>query len=296
MSVVVALVACGAGDKNVTSCGADADCDSGVCIDNKSYETCSRQTDCAAAYCVNKAHADTTVAVCSTDAAFRTCTDDAACAALVVTACEAAHCVGDTGAKACAVQALPDATGCDQDVVGEAADEVSDAEGSSTGLKNGDFSQGLAYWTASGGLGSHISFPTSVVYKTSDCLPSQDGNPFLSIDSYGVNGYVQQTFTVPPNATTLSLRTWNNLDPVQVTISVVAGEQTTVLEAFQPPSLEALSNPADYYSVICTFNDPATRSYPIDGFQGQQVTLQLGSSYVSGINGTIGNFDDVAVR
>ncbi len=102
---------------------------------------------------------------------------------------------------------------------------------------------------------------------------------------------------VPANASTLTLETWNNLDPVEVRVSIInAGGVETVLGDFQPPSIQALSDPNNYYSVICTGNAPATPSYSIKSYAGQTVTLRLRGIFIGGINGTFANFDNVAVQ
>jgi hypothetical protein len=106
------------------------------------------------------------------------------------------------------------------------------------------------------------------------------------------DAYIEQRFKVPANASTLSLRVWNSLDPVVATISL----NSTVLEQFTPPSLQKLRDPRDLRSVICTGNSPVTRSYDLSSFRGQTVTLRLRANNAPGINGTILIFDDVKVN
>ena len=162
-----------------------------------------------------------------------------------------------------------------------------------SGLKNGDFSEGLSYWTQVGN--ASWSVPTSISYG---CSATQAGTQFASGSAYGADGSLEQTFTVPPEAKTLSLYTWNNLDPVVVAVSMIYNGQETVFTPanYEPPSAQALSNPEDYYSVVCTGNPPAFLQYPISQFDGNQVTLRLRATYVGGINGTIGNFSEVMVQ
>jgi hypothetical protein len=181
----------------------------------------------------------------------------------------------------------------------------------STSLVNGDFSKGLTGWTAytsetSGSLSQYVFINTSCYYGTEDDYPAQEGNPFVEMEAVGTKGdpyggfydYIQQTFTVPANATTLSLRAWNNLDPVYAVISIIdSAGNITVLDTFTPPSIQALSNPNNPYSVVATGNTAVTKVYSISGYAGQTITLRLeADGYPTGENGFYTNFDDVTVQ
>ena len=162
---------------------------------------------------------------------------------------------------------------------------------------NGDFSQGLTDWTQFGTATTTVTTtPPNSFADLSSCIPSQNGNPFALVAAYAADGGIEQTFTMPSNATQLSMRTWNNLDPVTVTISLVAAGQETVLQSFSPPSMQKLSDPNNYDSVVCTGAAPASVTYDVTKFHGQSVTLKLRGTYISGINGTFASFDDVAVK
>lgn len=157
-------------------------------------------------------------------------------------------------------------------------------------LQNGDFSQNLSFWNVVNVRGGRVAISSEVSFG---CLPSQTGNPFVYLDVYSnQDAYIEQRFKVPANASTLSLRVWNSLDPVVATISL----NSTILEQFTPPSLQKLRDPRDLRSVICTGNSPVTRSYNISSFRGQTVTLRLRANNAPGINGTILIFDDVKVN
>jgi hypothetical protein len=167
------------------------------------------------------------------------------------------------------------------------------------GLQNGDFSGGLACWSTVvvSGSGS-AAIGTSVFYAPTDanCDPLQTGHPFLSLNDYAADVYVSQTFTVPSAAQMLSWEEWNNLDPTTAKVSIVAGGTETVLDSSVPPSLQALSNPSDDYSVVCSGNMPTSMSKSIAQFAGQEVELRLRGTYVSGVNGLLTNYADVAVH
>jgi hypothetical protein len=182
----------------------------------------------------------------------------------------------------------------------------------STSLVNGDFSNGLTGWTAytsetSGSLSQYVYINSSCYYGTEDDYPAQEGNPFVQMEAVGTKGnpyyggfydYIQQTFTVPANGTTLSLRAWNNLDPVYAVISIIdSAGNITVLDTFTPPSIQALSNPNNPYSVVATGNTSVTKVYSISGYAGQTITLRLeADGYPTGENGFYTNFDDVTVQ
>jgi hypothetical protein len=169
----------------------------------------------------------------------------------------------------------------------------------SGGIVNGSFSNGLSGWTFSGTPGTTVSLFTSEYYNDQHCFPAQEGNPFaaLLIGGSNNNAAISQTFTVPMGVTTLSLRSWVNLDPVTAQISVTVNGTTTVLDTFRPPSMQALSDPNNYYSVVCTGAAAVTRSIPFGDYAGKTVTLNVGGigiNYV--INGYFLDFDDVTLQ
>ena len=83
-------------------------------------------------------------------------------------------------------------------------------------LQNGDFSQGLAHW-ANFGTVRNIQIGNAVRDSLGNsCLASELNNPFVYEDAYGTDSGIKQTFLLPAGATSISLTTWNNLDPVTV--------------------------------------------------------------------------------
>jgi hypothetical protein len=165
------------------------------------------------------------------------------------------------------------------------------------GLQNADFSQGLKNWLVFNVAGAKVSVSSNNV---NGCLPAS-GKPHLEIQlsasAYTHEVYVYQTFKVPANAKTLSVRTWNYLNPgVSAKIALAAGNP---LEVFRAPALVKevfpQTNPKTFE---CTGNAPATRTYDISSNAGQTVTLYLWARY-SGIVGdgeAILGFDSVSIN
>ena len=111
---LAALTGC-EGDSNKTvgqTCRDDAECGSGVCFDATCYTACARQEDCTGQMvCVRReTEGEAAVNICQTASDFAGCEDDAACAMLVVGACERAAC--DTESGPCGVAARPDGEAC----------------------------------------------------------------------------------------------------------------------------------------------------------------------------------------
>jgi hypothetical protein len=165
-----------------------------------------------------------------------------------------------------------------------------------TGLQNGNFTQGIASWSYAGNGSFQLN--SSIYYGSEDCFPAQEGNQFAQFgEAGGQDAYLQQTFTMPSNATTLSVRSWDNLDPSTGQISLIVNGQQTVLGSFIPPSVQKLSDPNDYYSVVCTGNTSATYSYSIGSYAGKVVTLRIEAIGIpGGINGYFLSYDDVIIK
>jgi hypothetical protein len=123
------------------------------------------------------------------------------------------------------------------------------------------------------------------------CLPSQAGNPFLSIDvPAGAVGYAEQLVALPVGGALLSLRTWGHFDPSSAIISLIDGlGRQYILDSFTVPSLEG---PDDYRR--CSGRTPVTKSYNLALFAGRTVRLRLEAT-ATGFNGTITDFDDVTL-
>ena len=164
-------------------------------------------------------------------------------------------------------------------------------------LQNGDFSQGLAHW-ANFGTVRNIQIGNAVRDSLGNsCLASELNNPFVYEDAYGTDSGIKQTFLLPAGATSISLTTWNNLDPVTVTVTLIDSSGTPhVLASLVPPSMQMQPSPYDFYDYSCTGNSPANLTLNVGAYAGTTVTLELESSYLSGINGTIANFDNVVVK
>ena len=136
---------------------------------------------------------------------------------------------------------------CDSTGAAGTATATVTVQAPNSGLRNGDFSQGLSNWSIFGNV-----FQLTVG-NTVKCNPAQNGNNFAALNSYGVDEGIQQTFQVPAGATTLTMRVWGNLDPVSAQITIVDKNGVkNVLDNFTPPSLEVLSNPRDPYSSVCS--------------------------------------------
>jgi len=164
--------------------------------------------------------------------------------------------------------------------------EASGTSGGGNLIQNGNFN-GLADWTSvavsSGGFSGYPMFDL------------RDGQPCNSVGTYlgidvpgGADGYVEQTITLPQGSYSLSFRSWNDLDATLVTISVVAGGQTTQLDSYSPPSVYADD------SLDCTDNTPITKSYDLTRWAGQTITIRLEATS-DGSDGTIANFTNVTV-
>ncbi len=158
--------------------------------------------------------------------------------------------------------------------------------GSRNLIQNGNFN-GLANWTSvavsSGGFSGYPMF---------DLRNGQACNSvgtYLGIDvPGGADGYVEQTITLPQGSTSLSFRSWNDLDATLVTITVVANGQTTQLDSYSPPSVYAND------SLACSGNTPIIKSYDLSQWSGQTITIRLEATS-AGADGTIANFTDVTV-
>jgi hypothetical protein len=204
----------------------------------------------------------------------------------------------------------PSSDAADATVLADATDAAETFETSAdggcvpgVGLQNGNFTEGLDCWSTVvvSGSGS-ATIDTSVDYAPTDadCDPLQMGHPFVLLNVYASDVYVSQTFTVPTAAQTLSWVEWNNLDPTTAKVSIVVGGEEggveTVLDSRVPPSLQALSNPNDDYSVVCSGSAPTPVSESISQFAGQEVELRLRGTYVSGVNGLFTSYANVAIH
>ena len=170
---------------------------------------------------------------------------------------------------------------------------------SKNAIRNGNFAAGLSGWTSVAvAPGGFAGYP-KIAVATSDspgwswmsqCGRSQGTKPFLSIDvPGGAAGYVQQQLTVPKKPGRLTFRTWGNLDPVQVTISIVTVRDKLVHKVltYSPSTLQGTTT-------SCSGRGPVTKSVSVSAFAGQKIDLRVQPT-ASGADGTIANFDNVAL-
>jgi len=157
---------------------------------------------------------------------------------------------------------------------------------------NGDFSNGLDGWTtvdvAPGGF---PGFPQYMVDPGIACLPGRSPNARLMINvPDAADGYVTQDVVLPDAPATLTLLSWNNLDPTTATVSIQTLGDGVVhdLESWAPPPLEGPS-------LTCSGAVPIGKSWDLTPFAGQAVALRLRAKGGTGYNGVIADFDDVAI-
>jgi PASTA domain len=157
-------------------------------------------------------------------------------------------------------------------------------------IANGEFAQGLTGWsTQILAQGAYAGYPHFRVITEPKCDASRNGNPFLEIDvPGGARGYVEEQFAVPAAPGPLTFLTWGNLEPVQVTISAVAGGVSRQLLAYSPPTLQS--------SVAgCSGATPVTESLDVAALAGQTIDLRLEATS-SGHDGTIADFDNFSLE
>jgi photosystem II stability/assembly factor-like uncharacterized protein len=158
-------------------------------------------------------------------------------------------------------------------------------------IQNGDFNKGLSSYSETVvSPGSFTGFPKFEIFTTTQCDPSQNGNPYLAIDvPGGADGYVEQQLTLPDRASKLTFRTWGNLNPTTATVSIIttADGVEHVLASYAPPPLEATET-------TCSGAVPITKSFDLTGFKGQKIKLRLRATS-TGFDGTIADFDDLSI-
>jgi len=164
---------------------------------------------------------------------------------------------------------------------------------------NGGFTAGLAHWSkrtvshgadgsaypriAVGALNSTQSGETWSWMQ--QCARFQGAKPFVFIDApAGAAGYIQQQLKVPLSPGKLKFRTWGNLQPTQVTISIVARGQVHPVLTYSPRSLQG--NRANG----CSGKRPATESVNVAAYAGRTVGLRVEATS-TGFDGTISDFD-----
>jgi hypothetical protein len=122
------------------------------------------------------------------------------------------------------------------------------------------------------------------------CARSQGGKPFAFIDAPGgADGYIQQQLKVPRSPGKLKFRTWGNLQPAVVTISIVAGGRVHRVLSYSPPPLQG--NRANG----CSGRRPVTRAVNVAAYAGKVVRLRVEATS-TGFAGTIADFDGFSLR
>ncbi len=142
--------------------------------------------------------------------------------------------------------------------------------------------------------GTLPGFPTFTLKTSDPCVPSQNGNPFVAIETpAGAAGYLSQQFIDHGVPQSVSFRVWGTQDPVSVTVGIVfpIGTQQgteTILDTFTPPSVR--SSPT-----TCTGAAPIIKTYTFsrsDFGVGSLIEIRLHVTS-NGVNGAIANFDDI---
>lgn len=171
-------------------------------------------------------------------------------------------------------------------------------------VANGSFTAGLAHWSkrvVSRGQDG-VGYPRIAVGALTStasgenwswmqkCARSQGRKPFAFIDAPGgADGYIQQQLKVPRSPGRLRFRTWGNLEPTEVTISVVARGQVHPVLTYSPPSLQG--NRANG----CSGKRPVTKSVNVAAYAGKTVRLRVEATS-TGFAGTIADFDAFSLR
>jgi hypothetical protein len=138
--------------------------------------------------------------------------------------------------------------------------------------------------------GSEPGYPHISVLRTSsqpstNCGGGQRGHPHLQMDvPGGADGYVEQEIIVPVKPGRLTFRTWGQLEPVKVTVSITPGAAAHRLLSFIPPALQA--SPSG-----CSGLKPITESLNMTRYAGEAVGLRIQATS-QGHTGAIADFDD----
>jgi hypothetical protein len=170
-------------------------------------------------------------------------------------------------------------------------------------VANASFTAGLAHWSkrvvsrgqdgvgypriAVGALNSTTSGETWTWMQ--ECARSQGSKPFAFIDAPGgADGYFQQQLKVPRSPGRLKFRTWGNLQPTEVTISIVAGGQVHRVLTYSPPSLQG--NRANG----CSGKRPQAKSVNVAAYARKTVKLRVEATSAGSV-GTIADFDNFSL-
>lgn len=163
-----------------------------------------------------------------------------------------------------------------------------------TNIINGGFNFAFTCWATTPTASGRIpGFPTFTLKTSDPCVPSQNGNVFVAIETPGgAAGYISQQFIDHGVPQSVAFRVWGTQDPVTVTVGIVyptgllEGAET-ILDTFTPPSVGGSST-------TCTGAVPITKSYSFsrsDFGPGSLIELRVHITS-NGTNGAIANFDD----
>jgi len=159
---------------------------------------------------------------------------------------------------------------------------------------NPDFSQGLRGWRVTvQARGSAPGYPRISALRIPSepmpkCTGAKAGHPYLQMNvPGGAAGYVEQNLIVPVRPGPLRFRTWGQLEPVKVTVSIVSGPVVHQLLAFNPPGLQA--SPTS-----CSGLRPVTESLRVARYAGEAVGLRVRATS-EGLHGAIANLNDLVL-
>jgi len=145
-------------------------------------------------------------------------------------------------------------------------------------IDNGDFSNGLAYWTTAATYGVSYGFPPrsypiiQVTNNTDSCTPRVlQGSQFLDIwNTLGSSGYAEESFTVPRGGAELAFLSWGWITSgsESATVTVTGSGVGEVSDNFVPMSIVNGTG-------ACTLSLPEMKVYDISGLAGQTADLRF---------------------
>lgn len=157
-------------------------------------------------------------------------------------------------------------------------------------IYNPSFGSGLRGWLAKvvarGRLPGypHVLMLTTPREPLLKCDRAQRNHHFLQLNvPAGASAYVEQNVIVPVTPGRLTFRSWGQLEPVHVTVSVVSGPFVHPLLSYTPPLLETSAS-------RCSGRSPISTSLSMARYAGQAVGLRVQASS-QGLIGAIADFD-----
>jgi hypothetical protein len=145
-------------------------------------------------------------------------------------------------------------------------------------IQNGDFSNGLDYWTTGSTYSVSYGIPprnypiVQVTNATESCTPKVlHGSSFLDVwNTLGSAGYAQESFTVPSGGAMLAFLSWGWITSgsESATVSIVSSGRESVLDSFAP--VNSVNSTGG-----CTGNLPEMKVYDVSNYSGQTVQLRF---------------------